>query len=67
MISSWLKGLKEKYKIQVTFILCNDAGENKKLEEKCNVEGLSIIFEYTVAGTPQQNASVERACPIIMG
>ena len=59
MISSWLKGLKDKYKIQVKFIQCDNARENKKLEEKCNVEGLGIIFEYTTTGTPQQNAYVE--------
>ena len=34
MISSWIKGLKDKYKIQVNFIHCNNARENKKLEEK---------------------------------
>ena len=34
MISSWLKGVKDKYKIQVKFIRCDNAEENKKLEEK---------------------------------
>ena len=58
MISSWLKGLKDKYNIQVKFICSNNAGENKELEEKCYVEGLGIIFEYTATGTPQQNAYV---------
>ena len=67
MISSWLKGLKDKYKIQVKFIHCDNAGENKKLEEMCNVEGLGIIFEYTMTGTPQPNAYVERDFPMIMG
>ena len=33
MVSSWLKGLKDKYNIQVKFICCDNAGENKKLEE----------------------------------
>ena len=67
MLSSWLKGLKDKYKIQVNFILCDNAGENKKLEEKCNTEGLVIIVEYTATGTSQQNAYVERAFLTIMG
>ena len=40
----------------VKFIHCNNAGENKKPEEKCNADGLGIIFEYTATGTPQQNA-----------
>ena len=56
MISSWLKGLKDKYKIQVKFIHCDNDGEYKKLEEKCNFDGLGIIFEYTTTGTPQQDA-----------
>ena len=41
--------------------------ENKKLEEKCNADGLGIIFEYTATGTPQQNKYVERAFTTIMG
>ena len=67
MISSWLKGLKDKYKIQVKYFHCDNARENKKLEEKSNAEGLGIIFEYTTTGTPQQNAYVKRAFPMIMG
>ena len=67
MISSWLKGLQDKYKIQVKFICCDNAREKKKLEEKCNAEGLGICFEYTATGTPQQNAYLERAFPMIMG
>ena len=31
MVISWLKGLKNKYKIQVKFIRCDNAGENKKV------------------------------------
>ena len=67
IISSWLKGLKDKYKIQIKFIHCDNARENKKLEEKCNLEGLDIIFEYTTTGTLQQNAYVKRAFPTSMG
>ena len=67
LISSWLKGLKDKYKIQVNFTCCDNARENQKLEEKCNMEGLGIIFEYTTSGIPQQNVYVERAFPTIMG
>ena len=67
MISSWLRGLEDKYKIQVKFICCDNARENKKLEEKSNAEGMGIIFEYTATGTPQQNVYVERAFPMIMG
>ena len=67
MVSSWLKGIKDKCKIQVKFIRHDNVGENKKLEGKCDAEGLGIIFEYTATGTPQQNAYVERAFPTLMG
>ena len=42
---------------------CDNAGENMKLEEKYDADGLGIIFEYTATGTPQQNAYVKRAFP----
>ena len=45
MVSSWLKGLKDMYNIQVKFICCDNAGENKELEGKCNADRLGIIFE----------------------
>ena len=38
MVSSWLKGLKDKHNIQVKFIQCNNTGENKKLEGQCDAE-----------------------------
>ena len=66
MISSWFKGLKDKYKLQVNFIHFDNARENKKLEGRCNGEGLGLIFEYTMTCTPQQNAYVERAFPMIL-
>ena len=46
---------------------CDNAGENKKLEEQGDAEGLGIIFEYTATGSPQQYAYVERAFPTLMG
>ena len=59
--------LNGQYNIQVKFIRYDNAGENKKLEEKCDAEGLGISFEYTATGTPQQNAYAERAFPTLMG
>ena len=44
MVSSWLN------KIQLKFIRSDNAGENKKLQEKCDAEGFGIIFEYTATG-----------------
>ena len=51
MISSWLKGCKDKYNIQVKFIHCDNARENKKLGEKFHTDELGIIFEYTATET----------------
>ena len=42
-------------------IRCNNAGENKKLEENVIDKNMKITFEYTAAGTPQQNRVAERA------
>ena len=47
-------------------IRCDNAGENKVLERDSDKNELGIIFEYTAAGTPQQNGVVERAF-IVMG
>ena len=52
LIISWLKGLRDKCKMQVKFIDCDNAGENKKLEEKCNID--------TATGTPQQKCICEK-------
>ena len=67
MICSWIKGMKDKYKIQMKFMHCDNMGENMKLEEKFSAEGLGIIFEYTATGTPQQNVYVWSAFPTVMG
>jgi hypothetical protein len=45
--------------IQVQTIRCGHAGENKMLERNCEKKKLSITFEYTAPGTPQQSGVVE--------
>ena len=42
-------------------IQCHNAGENNKLEENTIYDNMKINFEYTSAGTPQQNRVSERA------
>ena len=44
----------------VGYIRCDNAGENVKTEELMRSEGLGVEFEYTAAGTPQQNGKIER-------
>ena len=58
---SFLKDLKAKHNVTVKYIRCDNAGENKKLQERCESEGLGITFEYTPSNSPQFNGKVERA------
>lgn len=44
----------------VKTIRCDNAGENKKLKELNDIEGLGIIYEFTGPGSPQFNGRVER-------
>ena len=52
---------------EVKFIRCDNAGENKTLEQECLNQGFNIQFEYTPPGSPQYNGTVERAFPTIYG
>jgi hypothetical protein len=52
--------LKSKYKKEVKFLRCDNAGENKELEKKCYEGNLGIEFKFTAPNTPQQNGKVER-------
>ena len=53
----------------VKYVRCDNAGENKKLEEMVNgsTYNLGIEFEYTARNTPQQNHLVELKFPAIAG
>ena len=51
VIMKVLHELKDK-NIQVQTIRCDNAGENRALQQSCQAEGLGIKFEYTAPGTP---------------
>ena len=53
--------------INIKNIRCDNAGENRKLEEKIMESELKIDFEYTPVGTPQHNGVVERAFATLYG
>jgi len=53
--------------IFVRYIRCDNAGENRVLEQECNKHSFGILFEYSSAGTPQQNGVVERAFATLWG
>ena len=46
--------------INVKIICCDNAGENKALEENCANNSEEIKFEFTSPSTPQQNGMVEQ-------
>ena len=59
----------EEVKVIVQSIRCDNAGENKILEENCKkTTGLAHIkFKYTPRDTPQFNGVVERAFVTLYG
>jgi transposase InsO family protein len=67
VLTPLLKELLAKHGKVVKDILCDNAGENKALEKKCQVQGLGIQFEYTAPGTPQHNGHVERKFATLYG
>ena len=63
----FVKTLQSQEGKKVKFVRCDNAGENRKFQEACEKEGLSIQFEYTAPGTPQQNGRVERKFATLYG
>ena len=51
----------------INVIRCDNAGENRKLEEVANGQtyALGIQFEYTPPNTPQHNGKAERGLTVI--
>ena len=57
--------LRSKSKIKVKYTRCDNAPENKKLEEACEKKVLGITFKYTAVVTLQQNGKLERKFPTL--
>jgi hypothetical protein len=53
--------------IKVKILRCDDARENKALEDECKGKGLGITFEYSGPRTPQRNWKVERKFQTLYG
>ena len=66
-----LKDLRSNQQYLIRYIVkairCDNAGENKLLEQKCIDEILGIIFEYIAPGSPKFNGRVEQNFPILFG
>ena len=67
VITIWIKGLNNKYGIDVKRIRLDNSGENRSLQRECDKQNLGIISEFTAPGTPQQNSVAERKIPTLMG
>ena len=52
-------------KKNVKVIFCDNAGENKTLEENCMRNFEEIKFEFHSPGTPHQNGVVEQGFAIL--
>ena len=66
MIPMWIRGLSNKYKIEIKMIRLDNSGENRSLQKECDKANLGICFEFTAPGTPQQNSVAERRIPMLM-
>ena len=62
-----MKRLKDQYRIEIKIIRCDNAGENKKMDDACIEQRMGIKFEYTAVGTHQQNGRVERKFSTLYG
>jgi hypothetical protein len=58
VMTLFLDRLKGDPNVNVKYIRCDNAGENGKLKEICEVRGISM--EFTAPHTPQMNGVVER-------
>jgi hypothetical protein len=63
-ILGFLKQMKDRG-TPVSFIRCDNSGENNFLKTTTNKEGLHIQYEFTAPKTPQQNGRVERKFSIL--
>ena len=63
VLVDWFDELKSKYSISIKYICCDNAGENKALQQQLKKDGLKIQFEFTAPDMPQQNGIVKCAFP----
>ena len=67
VLIDWFNELKSKYCIKIKYICCDNAGENKALQQPLKKGGMKIQFEFTAPDMPQPNGIVECAFPTKMG
>jgi hypothetical protein len=66
-----IKDLRSNQKYHTNYVVkkirCDNAGENKLLQQMCIDNSLGIQFEFISSGSPQFNGSVERKFAILFG
>jgi len=62
-----IKDLRDKNKIKVEKICCNNSGENRSFQQAAKQECLGITFEFTARKMPQQNGCVEQKFATLFG
>ena len=66
-VLSFIADIKKKLGYTVKFVRCDNAGENRVLEQRCKQEGLGVSFEFTAPNMPQQNTHIERRFATLYG
>ena len=67
VLIDWFDDLKSKYCIDIKYIHCVNAGENKALQSQLKKARSKIQFEFTAPDTPQQNGIGECSFSTLMG
>ena len=68
IVIDWIKQIMKEHNIVIKKIRCDNAGENKILQQIIQEdEKLNIKFEFTAPYTPEQNGKVERQFATLYG
>ena len=67
VLKDLIMNLKSRYNTAVTYLRCDNSGENKATESLFRRNGIPIKFEFTAPNTPQQNGVVERKLATLYG
>jgi transposase InsO family protein len=68
IVIQWIQQIHKTTKVQIKTIRCDNAGENKSLQQKIQADKtLNIKFEFTAPYTPEMNGKIERKFATLYG